>query len=364
MPGAPVTSQTTQARNRINEIDLLRFVAAVLVVLFHYAFRGHAADDMSPLPYPLLAPLFKYGYLGVNLFFLISGFVILMTAANGSFRAFAISRIVRLYPAFWVCCTITALVGLASAMPLYAVSLGKYLANMTMLNGFFGTPHIDGVYWSLFVEIKFYLIVAAILLIGAIRFAQPLLALWLVAAAVLEFHPLRFVNYLLLVDTAAYFIGGATFFLIWSRGPSPARYAIAAGSWLLALHQALAIIPAFDSHYHTTMSPTVIAAAITGFYLVMLTIALRRTGAIGRRSWVVTGALTYPLYLLHQNVGYILFSLGYPVLDPHVLFWSTFALMLALSYAVHVAVEKPMAAAMKPWLNAALDRTRALVTKT
>ena len=64
-------------QQRVNEIDLLRFIAALAVVFFHYAFRGYAADDLSILPYPLLAPLAKYGYLGVELFFMISGFVIL-----------------------------------------------------------------------------------------------------------------------------------------------------------------------------------------------------------------------------------------------------------------------------------------------
>ncbi|MDD5250387.1 MAG: hypothetical protein PHY45_15495, partial [Rhodocyclaceae bacterium] len=57
------------AGTRVNEIDLLRFVAALSVVFFHYSFRGYAADAMSVMPYPLLAPFSKYGYLGVELFF-------------------------------------------------------------------------------------------------------------------------------------------------------------------------------------------------------------------------------------------------------------------------------------------------------
>ncbi|EAQ8060912.1 acyltransferase, partial [Salmonella enterica] len=86
-------------KNRINEIDLLRFVAAMAVVFFHYAFRGYAADGMSIMPYPSLAPVSKYGFLGVQLFFMISGFVILMSASHGSIQNFTISRMVRLYPA-------------------------------------------------------------------------------------------------------------------------------------------------------------------------------------------------------------------------------------------------------------------------
>lgn len=98
---------------RVNEIDLLRFLAALAVVFFHYSFRGYAADGLSVMSYPLLASVSKYGYLGVELFFMISGFVILMTAAHAGLRDFVISRVVRLYPAFWACCTVTFLVILA-----------------------------------------------------------------------------------------------------------------------------------------------------------------------------------------------------------------------------------------------------------
>jgi peptidoglycan/LPS O-acetylase OafA/YrhL len=69
-----------QARHRLYHIDLLRFVAALYVVFYHYGFRGFAKDDMSVVQYQPLEGFSKYGYLGVDLFFIISGFVILMTA--------------------------------------------------------------------------------------------------------------------------------------------------------------------------------------------------------------------------------------------------------------------------------------------
>jgi peptidoglycan/LPS O-acetylase OafA/YrhL len=57
-------------KERFYEIDLLRFLAALSVMLYHYTFRGFAADDMSPLEFPYLAHVFKYGSLGVDLFFI------------------------------------------------------------------------------------------------------------------------------------------------------------------------------------------------------------------------------------------------------------------------------------------------------
>ncbi|EEO0292918.1 acyltransferase, partial [Salmonella enterica] len=171
-------------KNRINEIDFLRFVAAMAVVFFHYAFRGYAADGMSIMPYPSLAPVSKYGFLGVQLFFMISGFVILMSASHGSIRNFTISRMVRLYPAFWACCTITFIVTLVIGAPTYSVSFNQYITNMTMLNEFIGIPSVDGAYWSLFVEMRFYALVAIILIIGKIHRSQELILSWLIISIV------------------------------------------------------------------------------------------------------------------------------------------------------------------------------------
>src|SRR5436189_153841 len=94
---------------RLYEIDLFRFLSAAAVVLFHYTynFQHIAPADMMAFPYFSWAPVTKYGYLGVHLFFMVSGFVVLMSAAQGSARRFVTSRAVRLLPAFWVCCTAT-----------------------------------------------------------------------------------------------------------------------------------------------------------------------------------------------------------------------------------------------------------------
>lgn len=95
-------------KSRLYEIDLFRFLAALSVVLYHYTFRAYAAHDMSSMSFQQLGSFFRYGYLGVNLFFMISGFVILLTALNKDLIGFAISRIVRLYPTFWASVTLTA----------------------------------------------------------------------------------------------------------------------------------------------------------------------------------------------------------------------------------------------------------------
>lgn len=341
--------------HRVNEIDLLRFIAALLVVFFHYSFRGFAADAMTVMPYPYLAPLAKYGYLGVELFFIISGFVILMTAANGSLRSFVISRTVRLYPAFWACCTLSFIAIITLGEPRYAATIKQYLLNMTMLSGFIGVPSIDGAYWSLFVEIKFYLLVAIILIIGQIHNAQAILILWLISSLALETLPAGKLHYLLLVDYSAYFIAGATYFLIWSKGLSGTRATMIITAWSLAVFQSISQLSGFEEHYRTEMSAYVVAAIVSAFFLVMLLVSLRRMGFLGRQKWILAGALTYPLYLLHQNIGFIIFNRTYPRFSSNLIFWGTIVLVTGAAYAVHVLIEKRISRPFKNLMNNGLD---------
>jgi peptidoglycan/LPS O-acetylase OafA/YrhL len=346
---------------RVNEIDLLRFIAAVMVLFYHYAFRGYAADAMTTLPYPALAPVSAYGYLGVHLFFMISGFVILMTAARGSFRGFVISRVVRLYPAFWACCTITFIAILAIGGTRYSSSLGIYLVNMTMLAEFFDVQNMDGVYWSLVVELRFYALVGLVLLIGQIRNAQPILIGWLVSS-VAALVAGRF-RYLLIADYAPFFVAGATFFLVWSRGMSSTRAAMLLVSWGLAVREVVSHVEEIEGHFKVALSGYALAAIVTGFFACMLLISLRRTGTFAERRWVLLGALTYPLYLLHQYIGFMVFNVAHPVLNVHLVFWGTIVLALAMAYAVHVLVEKPLSGPFRQALNGWFDAPRRLAVR-
>lgn len=348
------------ASRRVGEIDLLRFFAAMAVVFFHYSFRGYAADAMSVMPYPLLASVAKYGYLGVELFFMISGFVILMTAANGSLRSFAISRIVRLYPAFWVCCSITFLVTLAIGEPRFFASIGQYIVNMTMLNGFVGVPSIDGAYWSLFIEIRFYALIAVILVIGRVHDAQILVLIWLVFSVILEIYPVGILRYLLITDYSAFFIAGATYFFIWSKGLTLTRVAIVAISWWLAMFQSINGLLEFERHYGTSMNAYIVAGIITIFFAVMMLVSLSCTGFLGRKNWLLVGSLTYPLYLLHQNIGFMVFNIAYPAVNAHMLFWGAIVAALVSAYAVHYFIERRFSSSMKANLNTFADHIQRL----
>jgi peptidoglycan/LPS O-acetylase OafA/YrhL len=79
----------------------------------------------------------------------------------------------------------------------------------------------------------------------------------------------------------------------------------------------------------------------------MLLVSLRRTGSIASYRWPLAGAISYPLYLLHQNIGYMIFNRLYPAINAHVLLWGTIIIVVGAAFAVHALVERRLASRMK-----------------
>lgn len=126
-------------------LDVVRFVAALLVALFHLS-ASNWGDDR---PFPEIDWLTGAGWVGVPIFFVISGFVISLSATGKSVREFVWGRALRLYPAAWIRATITMLV---APVPLY-----RYLNSIVLAPW---GPWVSRVYWTLGVEIVFYGLIA------------------------------------------------------------------------------------------------------------------------------------------------------------------------------------------------------------
>jgi len=198
--------------NRVYALDGMRFFAAMSVVLYHYTFAGYLSSQMTLLNFKDFGDTFKYGFLGVELFFMISGFVILMTAQNKNIISFVTSRITRLYPAFWVSVTLTALVIVLAGGERYSVDLKQYLINLTMISDIFHVKYIDGVYWTLLMEIKFYLLIGLLVAFSQINNIKRYLWFWLLLSLVNYYVELpRIVTFFFIPEYAPYFIGGQCF---------------------------------------------------------------------------------------------------------------------------------------------------------
>lgn len=137
--------------SRLQELDALRGVAALMVVLFHFTmYRPQAALG------------FKLGVTGVDLFFVISGFVIFMSLMQIRRSVdFIINRVSRLYPTYWACVTFTFLlqlmVGLFDENGTVSYLWLRYVGNMTMFQFYLNIENLDGPYWTMIIEMLFYI---------------------------------------------------------------------------------------------------------------------------------------------------------------------------------------------------------------
>jgi len=328
----------------VNELDLLRFLAALSVTLFHLAHRSASVYGTSALPFQPLAGIADYGYMGVDLFFMISGFVVMGSAQNATVGSFVMGRITRLYPAFFFCCTVAFTVLLAFGQP-PVPTVGTYLANMTMQPHFFSAVWLDPTYWTLALEIRFYFLLTLLVLFKQVHNAERWSYAWLGAIFMLMIFPVERLHSKLLVPFAPYFVAGITFHYLRMHGTSTARLATLLICYILSLYDAVAMIK--GQPLYANLSYVVACLATTGFYAAFYLIATRKTGRLGQYRWATLGLLTYPLYLIHQPVCTIMLSTFAPAINQQVVLWGSLIVALLVAYLIHIYVERPLAAAMR-----------------
>lgn len=143
---------------RENYIDSLRGMAIIFVVVFHYTY--HYSNEYLFRNNNFSLDLGKYGWSGVDIFFIVSGFCIGMTITRTtSFYEFIIRRFARLYPAYLIAGLITLCFYYFFDLPGREVDWFTGFMNLIFANFIPGLnyQYIDGIYWALIVEIKFYI---------------------------------------------------------------------------------------------------------------------------------------------------------------------------------------------------------------
>ncbi|MCY0094936.1 acyltransferase family protein [Hoeflea ulvae] len=313
-------------------LDLLRFGAAMMVVVYHFLYRGAREGGYLDHGYGAAGESLALGYLGVNTFFMISGFVIIWSASGRDWYGFSISRLARLYPAHLVAMTITFVMMMWWAEEPFATSLAEWAANLTMVAPLFGASFMDGAYWSIVIELIFYAWVVIGLFSGALpRHTDLAVALWLVLIIVNNILiGSRPVELLFLTEYGAYFAFGAMVWRISSLGGSRLRLGLAALALLMTFHTAEVQRLDVIARLGAAASALTVALANAGIVMVFLLAA-----TLGRHvragPWTLAlGGISYPLYLVHQNAGYILINLTAPAVGK----WAAFALAVALSLTV------------------------------
>lgn len=342
---------------RLYTLDGLRLIAALMVVAFHFiAFDdwgkpvwGVSTSEVFPTAHPFAS----YGWLGVQLFFLISGFVICMSCWGRTVRQFAVSRVIRLYPAYWLGVLVTATVMLVSHGSVQTgITASKILTNLTMLQEPMGVGDIDPAYWTLWAEMRFYLLFAVVAAFGlTYRRVVVFCGLWLLLSVLGPHSGNELVELFAMPGPAPFFVAGVVMFLMYRFGPTPVTWLLLGTSWLLAQNQLRFLLKVAEGSVRHSISWAVCLAVITVFYLLVLAVALGRLSFFNRRWLTTAGALTFPLYILHEQLGWEAFRRLHTSVAPGLLVGGVVAAMLVASWLVHRFVERPSAKALKKWLT-------------
>ncbi|MCD9592127.1 acyltransferase [Streptomyces sp. 8ZJF_21] len=341
---------------RLRALDGLRLLAALMVAAYHYGGRdGEITQAWGSSPrtqFPTLSSYFAYGCLGVQIFFVISGFVICMSGWGRPLRSFFASRVSRLYPAYWVAIILVTGVFALPWVAYKAVSPSDALVNLTMLQQPLGVDRVLGVCWTLWAELRFYALFALfVVLPGATRHRVVLFcAVWTLGSAFAEASDLPLLDVVLMPEYSSYFIGGMGIYLLHRFGHDALAWGIIGISFLIGQHYAIRELwhPANVDAFSYRSATAIIAVVAFGYAAVTL-IALGKLNWANWRWLTVAGALTYPFYLVHEHLGWVAVwafhqKLGIPS-------YGTFALtvlvMLGLAWVLYRYVEQRLTPMIK-----------------
>ncbi|MFR9796305.1 acyltransferase family protein [Streptomyces sp. MS06] len=343
------TGRAKPRETRLRALDGLRLVAALMVAGYHYGGRGgevtRAWGSSPRYQFPTLHTLFAYGSLGVQVFFVISGFVICMSGWGRSLRSFFASRAARLLPAYWAALVLVTAVMALPFLSFKTVTPTETLLNFSMLQLPAGAHRVLGVCWTLWAEVRFYALFALCIVIpGATRRRVIMFcACWTLAVAISGGLDQPLLEVLAMPDYAPFFIGGVGLYLVHRDRTDPYAWGIVGVSWCLAQYAAV------RTHWHPWQADQFSYRSAYGIILVV-TLAFLAVAAIGLgwldwANWrwlTVAGALTYPFYLVHEHLGWVVIEglhrgLGVPSYATFVL---TAASMLLLAWLLNRFVER------------------------
>lgn len=339
-------------KKRYQELDALRGLAALLVVFFHYTMEKEEASLG-----------FDLGTTGVDLFFIISGFVILLSLEHiKSAREFIANRISRLYPTYWASVSFTF-----SCMLLYAwyihdfsgISMVQYVANMTMFQYYFKIRNIDGPYWTMIIEMVFYMFMVALYYFKVLR-KLDVICVVLISFTVLVVHldfeniwVQRFFFKLPFVQFLPLFFAGTVFYRKITKGLKHIKF------FGLILFCLVAQILLFEYSGRSNSFITVweYAGMLTIYFTLFLLFIYNKLRFIVNSATLFMGKISYALYLIHQKISieYIIPKLTHTY---KLGFWSSS--LIALSIVIIIAtmitylVEIPYSSKLRKKLYAVM----------
>lgn len=333
-----LVSSPSQAQTRVVELDALRGLAALAVVGFHYT--THYQNEVGHIGEMPVS--FGFGNYGVELFFLISGFVIFMTLERTrTAMDFVVSRFSRLFPAYWVAILTSAAVVYTIGMPSQRLPLRDVAFDFTMIQEILGAEHLDGSYWTLQIELFFYVQMLIWFMLGQLKRIRWVIVAWLILAVASGLADMqhKHVSYvfreLLILRYIPFFAIGILFYRLRSQPQHRYGDMFLIGLCLLAIGVAYKPVLLL-----VALVCTAIFAAFSLDWLRFLRWA----------PLAFLGAISYSLYLLHQAIGFsLIWQLEMHGIGPGIAALIAIAMVTVLATGLTWWVERPAMRAIRGW---------------
>lgn len=326
---------------RSGALDLLRFFAVIFVFFGHYTDTFNLIYQIVPenLKYMWAS---KYATMALLIFFMVSGYVVTMTSIKRGIKDFAISRLSRLYPLFWISCIAAFILPrLFSANHSYLAEtpVKTLVANLTMVPQLFGSPMINPVFHTLLIELVFYCFIALIIIFKLWNRILIILSALLALCAYGLFQ-LGLAYFLLIIP----FVAGMLFYMISVDYASKLKlYALLAVSFLCLFMSTQVQVTQFNLFYKgiTIIDPWVLKGIVTAVYVVFLLISTRILQISGHRIYQILGEIAYPFYLFH--IYFLCFYWFFRnKIQPDVLLFGILFTAIFSSWIINTMVEKPL----------------------
>ena len=284
---------------RVHGFDTLRALAAIIILAFHYTSRygqlyGHP-DGLA---------LFPRLNIGIPTFLILSGFLnVMILEKSTSILDWSVAKFVRLYPVYWAAGIVTFSVITVFGLPGREIDLQSALVNITMIQQLLHVPHIDGAYWTLQIVLFFYIIVG---LVFAARLKNCLTFVFMGLTALHigdnNFHLFQgmssetkhIIQSVLVLQHACFFMAGMLIYHMRTR----------IRTWHLAA-MALFFVDIYTTRQWNGSTLLFLLPVI------VFLVSRYRVPGIDNGVFKYIATISYALYIIHQNVGFIVIRFAY-----------------------------------------------------
>lgn len=345
-------------KHRIEALDGLRFFAFIMVMFYHYLFIA-PLQGFIPREYAIDA--FSFGDFGVDLFFLISGFVITLSSENRTPKKFIIARFNRIFPLFVICALIIFFFSISLPMVDPKERFISLVYSLSFYPGVFGKDYFSSVYWTIAVEVTFYIWVFILMKLRLWNnFRNEICFAWLALSLLNNFiiHN-NLISTIFITHFAGHFVIGVVIFELRTSKIQPKHSLLILISSIFIYNNMIGHQKWIDSF---GVSYDHASLLFMTFFIIALVWITSHVESLGKyyNSIKMLGAMTYPLYLVHADLGFwshaiferkiwSIFPITKQYVGYHLMVFIAIILSFLTSYLLVKYIDPPMQKLLKKW---------------